>query len=770
MRAALYLLGIASVCSAAAAAPPSWEAIDAEVNAAVGRKDLPGAVIAVWHKDKVVYRKAFGKRAVEPAEEPMTADTIFDLASLTKPIATATSVMKLVELRRLDLDAPVARYWPEFAANGKNAITLTHLLTHTSGLIADNPLKDYLDGPAEAMKRIAALKLTAPVGEKFIYSDVNFIVLGELVKRASGRPLNDFARERFFSVLDMKDTGFLPPDSLKARCAPTEKRDGHWMRGEVHDPRAHALGGVAGHAGLFGTADDLIRYARMILGGGILDGTRVLQPDTVEKMTYARKVPGGQRALGWDVRTGYSSNRGEILGGFGHTGFTGTSIWIDPDNKFVVVFLSNAVHPVGKGSVRKLRGRVATLAAQAAGIKHSLKAAAEIPAPVDEPKAEVPSRGSAGARTGIDVLVAENFARLKGQRVGLVTNHTGRDRLGRPTIDLLHQAEGVKLIKLFSPEHGIRGTLDEKVSDGKDEQTGLPVFSLYGPRREPAPEQLDGLDVVVYDIQDVGCRFYTYISTLGKVMEACAKKKVKVLVLDRPNPIGGVTVEGPITDPGRESFVAYHALPLRHGMTVGELARLFREEKKLELALDVVKVEGWKRDQMYDATFLPWINPSPNMRSLTQALLYPGVGLLETTNVSVGRGTDQPFEWIGAPWLDGVQLAKNLAGANLPGVRIVPVSRTPHASTHKDKPCGGVQIIVDDWAKFRPVHTGLTIAATLWAQHRSDWATDKYDNLLVHKATIAELKAGTPVDAIEKTWEADLARFKERRAKYLLYE
>jgi len=748
----LMALIAATVAMNGAAAGDLAHQVAIEINAAIARDELPGAVVAVWHKDRVLLREAYGQRSTRPNAEPMTVDTVFDLASLTKPVATATAVMRLVETGALKLDEKVATYWPEFGANGKDALTLEHLLLHTSGLIADNPIGDYADGPAKSLERIAALKPLAAPGSKFIYSDVNFIVLGELVGRASPHRLDELVRINVFEPLAMNDTGFQPAESLRPRVAPTEQRDGEWLRGQVHDPRAAKLGGVAGHAGLFGTADDLIRFGRMMLGGGQLDGTRVLKPETVKLMTTPRPVPGGLRGLGWDVRTGFSANRGARFprdGGFGHTGFTGTSIWIDPASETVVVFLSNSVHPDGKGNVKKLRGRVASLVAEHVGYA--------------APTAD-------GTLTGIDVLAREKFERLKGRRVGLVTNHTGRDRNGQATIDLLHAAEGVKLAALFSPEHGIRGALDENVKDGTDEKTGLPVFSLYGPRRKPTPELLRGIDTVVYDIQDIGCRFYTYISTLGLVMEACAENKLKLVVLDRPNPIGGVAVDGPMTDAGRESFVAFHHLPVRHGLTVGELAQLFRAERKLDVDLEVIKIERWTRADLFDRTLLPWVNPSPNMRTLTQALLYPGVGLLETTNVSVGRGTDQPFEWVGAPWLDGRKWAAALAAESLAGVRFVPASRTPASSVHAKKDCGGVQIIVDDWAKADPLRLGLALAVTLRGTHRNDWDPKRYDTLLVNKAVYDALLAGKSTDELVNLWKTDVAAFRERRRAFLLYD
>ncbi len=740
--------------SSLAAAADSWSAVESEVYAAIGRGELPGAVIAVLHKDEVVYRKAFGSRVKVPSSEPMMVDTIFDLASITKPVATATSIWTLIEAGKLKVDEKIATYWPEFAPQGKDKLTLAHLLLHTSGLIADNPIADYADGPVKALERICALKPLAAPGERFIYSDVNFIVLGELVRRASGKTLDNYARETIFEPLGMRDTGFCPPTALRPRIAPTEQRDGNWMRGEVHDPRAHKLGGVAGHAGLFGTADDLVAYARMILGSGRLNGKQILRPDTVAAMTSAQPVPNGQRAYGWDVRTGFSSNRGEHFGGFGHTGFTGTSIWIDPPNSTAVIILANAVHPDGKGKMKPLRARVATLAAEILGVV----------------KTQPAQKVSDGVATGIDVLKREEFARLRGKRVGLVTNHTGRDRSGTATVDLLHKADGVTLVALFGPEHGIRGALDENVKDGKDEATGLPVYSLYGPRRKPTPELLQGIDTLIYDIQDIGCRFYTYISTLGNVMEACAENKIRLVVLDRPNPIGGLAVEGPLADAGRFSFVAYHAIPIRHGMTVGELARLFQAERQWQLDLDVVKCEGWKRADYFDRTLLPWVNPSPNMRSLTQAILYPGIGLLETTNVSVGRGTDTPFEWIGAPWLDGRRLTGELMKHRLPGVTFVPTSRTPIGSVHKDKLCGGAQIFVTDRDLVEPVRLGLTFMDVLRSTYPNEWDPKRIDTLLVHKSTFDHIMAKQPVAALAQDWSMKASAFHERRKAYLLYD
>ncbi len=388
---------------------------------------------------------------------------------------------------------------------------------------------------------------------------------------------------------------------------------------------------------------------QMLIQRGQYGGVQILQAATVVQMTTPQRVgDGGMRGLGWDMRTGYSSNRGDLFSprAFGHGGFTGTGIWIDPQLELIVIFLSNRLHPDGKGTVNPLIGRIGTVAVAAME-----EVSVASPAPDAATEAKV--------LTGIDVLVRDGFRQLQGRRVGLITNQTGVDRAGVSTVELLQRAEGVQLKALFSPEHGLEGKLDvAKIGDTQDARTGLPVFSLYGENRTPKPESLQDLDTLVFDIQDIGARFYTYISTMGEAMRAAAEHKLRFVVLDRPNPINGVDVEGPVLDDGRQSFVAFHTLPVRHGMTVGELAAMFNDELQMGVNLQIIPVEGWRREDYFDRTGLLWVNPSPNMRSLAEAVLYPGTCLFEPTNLSVGRGTDTPFEVLGAPWLDGIELAR----------------------------------------------------------------------------------------------------------------
>ena len=372
--------------------------------------------------------------------------------------------------------------------------------------------------------------------------------------------------------------------------------------------------------------------------------------------------------------------------------------------------------------------------------------------------------------TGIDILARDNFAALHGARVGLVTNHTGLTQSGQTSIDALHAAPGVRLAALFGPEHGLRGEHDEAVADGVDSKTGLPVFSLFGARTQPTPEQLSGLDTLVFDIQDIGCRFYTYLSTLLNILEAASAHSLRVVVLDRPNPIGGLSAEGPLADSDALSFVACHPVPVRHGLTLGEMARLLHAERGLTCPLEVIACEGWRREDWYDATGLVWTHPSPNMRRLTAAALYPGVGLLEFTNVCVGRGTDTPFEVFGAPYILPRPFAAALNAARLPGVRVVPTYFTPAASVFAGQRCGGVQIYVTDRAALNAVAVGFTLATTLRDLYPSDWQPEKLSTLLVNRQALAALHSGAGAEEIAAGWASELAEWATCTAAFRLYE
>lgn len=807
-RAALALALLLPVLLAAAAPafhPAKLAAMGTAITNAIAEKKLPGAVLWV-ERDGLAYRETFGRRALTPQVEAMTADTIFDAASLTKVIAGTPALMMLVERGQVNPDATAQTYIPGLTGDGKEAITVRHLLTHTSGLRPGLGAEPPWNGAEAAIQRACAEKLQSPPGTVFRYSDINYILVGEIVQRVSGRKLDEFCAREIYEPLQMHDTGFLPPKTRLPRIAPTQRTDGQMLRGVVHDPTARRMGGVAGHAGVFTTAHDLARYARMILNGGELDGVRLFKAETVRLMTSVQSPTNvlARRGLGWDIDSGYSRPRGAIfpLGSFGHTGFTGTALWIDPFSKTFWIFLSNRVHPDGSGNILPLQYTLGTLAAEAVQGFNFARVSGALPMrtnyfaalatnqPAVTPTLFKPTPAHLqlpGALNGIDALVKQSFAPLKRRRIGLITNHTGQDRWRNPTIDLLHAAPDVQLVALFSPEHGIRGELDEHVSDSVDTATGLPIRSLYPkiPKkgtnqteaeyttmalklRTPSAEQLRGLDALVFDLQDIGCRFYTYSATLGLCLEAAAQAQLKFFVLDRVNPIGGTAVEGPVYD-GAPSFIAYHHVPLRHGMTLGELAKMYNAERRIGADLTVVQCENWKRAQWYDETSLPWRNPSPNMRSLAAAALYPGLGLHESA-LSVGRGTDKPFEQFGAPYMNDVLMAAELNKAGLPGVRFVPVRFTPTYSTFTNQPCGGAAIVITDRDKLNAVDVGLAIALTAQRLYPTNFALEKISHLLRDKRTLEAIKTGKPLAEIRRSWDADLKQFKKRREAFLIYK
>jgi uncharacterized protein YbbC (DUF1343 family)/CubicO group peptidase (beta-lactamase class C family) len=756
--------------------------VDFIIEKAIFDGNIPGAVLLVGHDGQVIYRKAYGSRALEPRREPMTLDTVFDLASLTKVIATTTSVMQLVESGKIRLNDPVVKYLPEFAQNGKEDITIRQLLTHYSGLEPDLDLKMPWEGKETAYRMAFSETPQDPPGSGFTYSDINFIMLGALVEKVSGEALDEYTAQHIFTPLKMMRTRFVPPAIWRAKIAPTQYDENEKMlRGVVHDPTARRMGGVAGHAGLFSTADDLAKFAQALLNGG--DG--ILSSLAVEKMTSPEQPPSAPvlRGFGWDLDSPFSSNRGDLfpLGSFGHTGFTGTSVWIDPTTKTYIILLTNAVHPRGKGSAIALRSDVATEVAAALPLttdeKEKLRWLSITGYNEAQSAARRVSVRNGSVKSGLDVLEGHGFDVLqvpdRKKKIGLVTNQTGLDADGRRTIDVLAQAPGVSLDAIFSPEHGVTGTLDTTdINNSKDAATGVAVYSVYGATdaaRRPIAEVMQSLDAVVIDIQDAGVRFYTYETTLGYFLEAAAKAGIEVIVLDRPNPITGSFVQGPVSDAGHESFTNYWAVPVRHGMTIGELAKMFNTEKNINAKLTVVPMAGWVRGDWFDSTGLAWVNPSPNLRSVTEAALYPGVALVEGTNVSVGRGTDTPFELVGAPWIKSKELAAFLNARMLAGVRFVPVSFTPTASAYSGQKCEGVNILLTDRNGFDAPELGIELASALRKLYPADFKIERMAELLVNQSAYDALLAGRDPRRIAQDWQEDLAVFRQVRMKYLIY-
>jgi uncharacterized protein YbbC (DUF1343 family)/CubicO group peptidase (beta-lactamase class C family) len=742
----------------------------------------PGTVLLVWHNGQVIYNKAFGTRSLEPRPETMTLDTIFDLASLTKVVATTTAIMQLMERGQVRLNDPVAKYIPEFAQNGKEDITVRNLLTHYSGLRGDLDLNQPWQGRDTAFSMAFAEAPVVPPGSRFVYSDINFIVLGALIERVTGTSEDEYCQKNIFTPLGMTHTRFLPPAAWRAAIAPTEyDEQGKMLRGVVHDPTARRMGGVSGHAGLFSTAGDLSKFAQ-----ALLKGSAVLSPLAIEKMTTPQQPPTSEslRGFGWDIDSPLSSNRGELLpvGSFGHTGWTGTSIWIDPTSRTYIILLTNSVHPRGKGNVIGLRTKIATAVAAALQLTVSEKEQLRWKSITGYNEAQTAARRlsvrNGSVQTGIDVLEAHNFDLIRGttakKKVGLLTNQTGIDSQGRRTIDVLAEAPGLSLNAIFSPEHGVTGTLDTTdVGNSKDAATGIPVYSVYGgtdAARRPSPDVLKNLDAVVVDIQDAGVPFYTYETTLGYLLEAAAKAGIEIIVLDRPNPITGSFVQGPIPDPGRESFVSYASVPIRHGMTLGELAQMWNTERNIHARLQVVAMEGWMRGDWFDSTGVNWINPSPNLRSLTAATLYPGVALVEYTNVSVGRGTSTPFEMVGAPWINSRELAQYLNARNISGVRFVPVSFTPDASNFAEEKCAGVNIIVTDRNALDAPELGIELASALHKLYPQQFHMDRMIELLVNQSAYDAIVQGQDPRRIAEDWREPLQKFQQLRQKYLIYK
>lgn len=749
-------------------------AIDAVIADAIKRDQLPGAIVTVGHNGRVVYQKAYGSRSLVPAREPMTLDTVFDIASLTKVVATTSSIMKLVEEGKVRLGDKVTQYIPEYQG-GTSDITVRQLLTHYSGLRPDIDLTPTWSGYEAGVKLAIADRPTAPPDSRFVYSDINFILLGEIVRRASGQTVAEYSVEKIFQPLGMKETSYVPAVSLTTRIAPTEIPPGSTipLRGVVHDPTTRAMGGVAGHAGVFSTAADLANFAQMMLDEGTSNGVRIFSPLTVRTFTSPQSPRGFSaiRGLGWDIDSPFSGSRGDLfpVGSFGHTGFTGTSMWIDPSTNSYVILLANSVHPKLRAPITPLRSRIASVAASGLDIREHLTLPSVI-AHVSQTPAPKPARNGA-VLTGLDVLMEdEQFASVRAKRLGIITNHTGVTRDGKRNIDAM-VASGAKIVALFSPEHGIHGKEDrEDIDHARDAATGLTVWSLYGGTRRPSPEMLNGVDALVFDIQDIGARFYTYSCTMVNALEEAARRNIEFIVLDRPNPINGIQVEGPVLEPGLRSFVGCLDVPLRHGMTIGELALMANASLPQKAKLRVIPMKGWQRSDWWDETGLTWVNPSPNMRSLNAALLYPGIAMLEAATVySVGRGTDAPFEQVGASWIRGRELANYMNNRHVPGVRVYPTVLRPTASNFSGQTIQGIRLVITDRNAFQPTRFGVELAAAFAKLYpgKMDWSVN--GRLVGSKKVLDALAGGVEPAQIETSYAADLERFRTRRAQFLLY-
>jgi SSS family transporter len=877
------------------------------IDDAIQNHHLPGAVLFVGHDNHVVFQHAYGNRklAGEPGldgkpspAEPMTEDTIFDMASLTKDLATATAVMQLYDAGKLQFDDPIEKYLPAFNPTHdatRSKVTLRLLLTHFSGEGPDISLKDPwgLAAPdrAEGFRRALAAPLANAPAAKFVYSDINFILLGDLVETLSGQREDDYVREHIFVPLDMSQTRYLPLDRLNCyaknqivgaafgpmptgnlmvacmdeanrfsskwspydwlpRIAPTTHDDEgnaqtnpHFdmlTRGTVHDPTTRRMGGVAGHAGVFSTAHDVSLYASALLQKLLHNtGPFPVSQATLRLMTQPEQpghslaqlaaaqaasdaaiaagqqgvVPGlapaypaikGQelRGFGWDIDTGFSKPRGMIfpIGSFGHTGYTGTTLWMDPISDTYVVLLSNAVHPRGNTPISNLRGQVATAVARALGLTAPGKA--------------VTSPNHARVLTGIDALEQTNFATLKGfHRIGLLTNQNGVDAKGRRTIDQLAtlKPQGVELTTLFAAEHGIFGKQDTTSETAEtDPATGLHVTSLYGQgaaARHPTHEQLKNLDAIVIDVQDAGVHYWTYESAVGYFLEAADIERkqfhhtLTIVVLDRPNPVGGIARQGPTVDANHTSYVAFMAgLPVRHGLTLGELAKYIVATKHLDATLLVVPMQGWQRSMFWADTGIPWINPSPNLRSPQAAILYPALGEIESTNLSVGRGTEHPFSFFGAgvagaksaagstatgglaasfvapsgAWFRAAEVAAYLTARNIRGVSFAattePIAEDANHYPYHGQKIEAVAVTATDPASLDTPELGVEILSALHHLYPTQFNVARAMTLLCNEAAMASLQRGDDPRTIELAWQPDLDTYKLAAAPILIYK
>lgn len=704
------------------------------------RRAFPGGVLAVGDREGLIHLHPFGRLTYDEDAPPVTAATIYDLASLTKVIATTTMAMILVEEGRLDLDRPV-----------REGVTVRHLLTHSSGLPALAPFFKEIRGKDAYIERIRAMELEYPPGSRSVYSDPGIILLGAVLEEVAGQPLETFVRERVLGPLGMKDTMYRPPPELRPRIAPTEfdAWRGRLVHGEVHDENAFAMGGVAPHAGLFGTAGDLSRFAQRMLDGGLVSR------ETIELFTRKAGIPDSDRALGWDTKSAEGSSAGTLFSptAFGHTGFTGTSMWIDPERGIYVILLTNRVHPTRENNlIREARPAVADAVVRALAFAGT---------PV---------------RAGLDRVAAGETQALAGKRLGLIVHAASVTADGRPAVEVL-RASGLNVVRIFSPEHGLRGraAAGEGVESGRDEDSGLPVVSLYGERRKPRPADLEGLDALVLDLQDAGVRFYTYVSTLILALEAAAEAGIDFLVLDRPNPLGGERIEGPVSAPRDvvpESFLNLAPGPLVHGLTFGEMARFVNARLERPARLTVVPMEGWTRRMTWSDTGRRWVPPSPNLRSAEAALAYPGTALLEATNVSEGRGTDSPFLLLGAPWLDSSRVSVSVPGFHLEPARFIPRS-SPAAPgpKHQDQECRGLRVRVSDRSSAEPYRLGVTLLAALARQPGFEWREkgDALTRLVGTPRLFQDLRAGKTVEEIVAADTADHAAWRRDRQAALLY-
>lgn len=716
---------------------------------AVQASRAPGAAAYVGNREETFLDEAFGERQTSPVHRSAKRDTPYDLASLTKVVATTTAVLLLRKEGVIDLDQPVSELLPipEFSA-----FTVRHLLTHTSGLPAGKPLYREATSINEMLQQYASVGTDWPAGSRWRYSDIGFMILGKVVELAAKDRLDAFCARRIFNPHGMNRTAFAPPPDWKADCAATEQCA--WRRkvlvGEVHDENAYAVGGVAGHAGLFSTAGDLACFCRALLAG------KLLPEETLAEMTRIGQVACHPwQGLGWYLDPWSSKPTGFLPArtAFGHTGWTGTSLWMDRQTGFFAILLGNTCHPS-----RARRDNESFRRTFYTGMATQFYPA------------------SSNTHTGLDRLVCEDFSVLRGKRVALLTHHAAVDQLGRHILNVLPLAADVKVVLVYSPEHGLRGQAEAGAAV-PSEKAAIPVISLMGERSRPVRAELDYVDALVVDLQDVGARYYTYIATMKECMAACVEAGKPVIVLDRPNPVGGVVLEGPIAVTTKTP-VCCAAVPIRHGMTIGEMALHFRRNdfRNTNLDLQVLPLDNWRRDLLFDDCSLPWIPPSPNMPTAQTALLYVGTCLFEGTHLNEGRGTETPFHVLGAPWLDAAAVIRQVKPEERPGCELDPITYTPTAipgkATHpqyRDEACFGIRIRVTKPHDVRAFTLAVALLGAIRRCHPDKFAFTPFFDILAGSPRLrARIEAGESAGDIIAGYAGALKRFEATRPR--LYE
>lgn len=722
------------------------EKVIASLERAVSESGAPGAVLLVGDRNETHLHVATGLRLRTPRIEPARTDTLYDIASLTKVVATATCVMMLRDEGHFRLEDSIADFVPIPAFKDMSIISL---LTHTSGLTAVEPYYEWASSLDEMLLRYAHEGIKDPPGVIHRYSDVGYMLLGKLVELVAGDSLKRFCTDRIFRPLGMRRTAFKPPRRWAGNCAGTE--DSAWrgrvMIGQVHDENAYAVGGVSGHAGLFSTSADLARFARALLNG------ELVKQSTLEEMTRLATVPlYPWQGLGWEMDPWASKKKGFLPSrcAFGHTGWTGTSMWLDGDTGFFTILLSNTCHP----SREKMESEWLRRTVHRAIASEFYSTATN-------------------SHSGLDRLVRENFAPIEGKRIAVLTNSAAVDQLGRPILDVIAMAQEVTVAMIYSPEHGFR--IDAEAGQKVASEGGaVPIVSLYGSRKAPLPDELGEIELFVVDLQDVGSRYYTYMATMRRCLVACARARVPVLILDRLNPIGGVALEGPIaTDTSHD--VSYAAIPVRHGMTPGELAEYFVADDASLLSLDLTinRLDNWQPPHLFNECSLPWVAPSPNIPTPETALLYVGMCLFEGVNLNEGRGSDTPFAVIGAPWLDAQSIIDSIEEGDYEGCELEATVYTPLSipgkATHpeyEDEECSGIRIHVRHPKSVRAFTLAVALLKAIRSHHSAEFEwKHSFDVLAGGPDLRRQIEGNDSAQSVIRRYSPALATFDARRPK-----